>query len=221
MRKAQILPALALVSFMTMAAVNGKDASKTNGETAENTPNTAEAIAWNVDGPHTEINFSVKHFFTPVTGTFRDYQVDFQFDRENPENSSLKVTIDVASVDTNNERRDNHLRSGDFFNAAEYPQMTFESTSVKKVSGNQFVATGKLTIKGITQEIDLPITVLGTTDLPPQMQEMMGGITQIASFEASTTLDRRDFEVGVANWAQTMIVSGDVVVSISLEANRK
>ena len=221
MRKAQILPALALVSFMTMAAVNGKDVSKTNGDTAENTPNTAEAIAWNVDGPHTEINFSVKHFFTPVTGTFRDYQVDFQFDRENPENSSMKVTINVSSVDTNNERRDNHLRSGDFFNAAEYPQMTFESTSVKKVSGNQFVATGKLTIKGITQEIDLPITVLGTTDLPPQMQEMMGGITQIASFEASTTLDRRDFEVGVANWAQTMIVSGDVVVSISLEANRK
>jgi len=204
-----------------MRTVNGKDASKTNGDTAENTPNTAEAIAWNVDGPHTEINFSVKHFFTPVTGTFRDYQVDFQFDRENPENSSMKVTIDVASVDTNNERRDNHLRSGDFFNAAEFPQMTFESTSVKKVSGNQFVATGKLTIKGITQEIDLPITVLGTTDLPPQMQEMMGGITQIASFEASTTLDRRDFEVGVANWAQTMIVSGDVVVSISLEANRK
>lgn len=221
MRKAQILPALALVSFMTMAAVNGNDPSKTNGETAENTPNTTEAIAWNVDGPHTEINFSVKHFFTPVTGTFRDYQVDFQFDRENPENSSMKVTIDVASIDTNNERRDNHLRSGDFFNAAEFPQMTFESTSVKKVSGNQFVATGELTIKGITQEIELPITVLGTTDLPPQMQEMMGGITQIASFEASATLDRREFEVGVANWAQTMIVGGDVVVSISLEANRK
>lgn len=221
MRKAQILPALALVSFMTMAGVNGNDPSKTNGETAENTPNTTEAIAWNVDGPHTEINFSVKHFFTPVTGTFRDYQVDFQFDRENPENSSMKVTIDVASIDTNNERRDNHLRSGDFFNAAEFPQMTFESTSVKKVSGNQFVATGELTIKGITQEIELPITVLGTTDLPPQMQEMMGGITQIASFEASATLDRREFEVGVANWAQTMIVGGDVVVSISLEANRK
>ena len=161
MRKAQILPALALVSFMTMAAVNGKDVSKTNGDTAENTPNTAEAIAWNVDGPHTEINFSVKHFFTPVTGTFRDYQVDFQFDRENPENSSLKVTIDVASVDTKNERRDNHLRSGDFFNAAEHPDMTFESTSVRQLSESQLIATGDLTIKGVSREVELPIQLLG------------------------------------------------------------
>lgn len=221
MRIALTLPALALVSLMTMAAVNGDGATGTEDGTPEKTPASAEAVTWNVDATHTEINFTVKHFFTPVTGTFKDYQVDFRYDRDNPANSSVSVTIDVASVDTKNERRDNHLRSGDFFNAAEHPRMTFESTSVRRVSESQLIATGNLTIKGITKEVDLPIAVLGITDLPPQMQEMMGGVTEVASFEATTQLDRREFEVGVANWAQTMIVGGEVEVSINLEANRK
>jgi polyisoprenoid-binding protein YceI len=221
MRKALTLPALALVSLMTMAAVNGNGVTGTKDGTPEKTPATTEAVAWNVDAPHTEINFTVKHFFTPVTGTFKDFQVDFRYDRENPANSTVRVAIDVASVDTKNERRDNHLRSGDFFNAAEHPDMTFESTSVRQLSESQLIATGDLTIKGITKEIDLPIALLGITDLPPQMQEMMGGVTEVASFEATTQLDRREFEVGVANWAQTMIVGGEVEISINLEANRK
>ncbi len=163
----------------------------------------------------------MKHFFTPVTGTFGSYDVEFRFDRGNPANSTVKVSIDVASVDTNNERRDNHLRSGDFFNAEAHPTMTFESTAVRQVAADQLVATGDLTIKGITREVELPITILGITDLPAEMQEMLGGVTQVASFEAGTKLDRREFEVGVANWAQTVIVGGEVEVSINLEANRK
>lgn len=180
-----------------------------------------EAVAWNVDRPHTEINFTVRHFFTPVNGTFKVYDVDFRFDRENPENSSVRVSIEVASIDTGNERRDNHLRSPDFFDAETHPTITFESTSVRRVSQEKLVATGHLTIKGITQAIELPISILGITDLPAEMQEMLGGVTQVASFQAGTVLDRRAFEVGVANWAQTVIVGGDVEVNINLEANRK
>jgi polyisoprenoid-binding protein YceI len=191
------------------------------GYRGEPQPTSGEAIVWNVDQPHTEINFTVKHFFTPVTGTFGSYDVEFRFDRGNPANSTVKVSIDVASVDTNNERRDNHLRSGDFFNAEAHPTMTFESTAVRQVAADQLVATGDLTIKGITREVELPITILGITDLPAEMQEMLGGVTQVASFEAGTKLDRREFEVGVANWAQTVIVGGEVEVSINLEANRK
>ncbi len=167
------------------------------------------------------MNFSVKHFFTPVTGTFSSYDVDLVFDPDAPENSTVTVSIDVASVDTNNERRDNHLRSPDFFDAETYPQMTFESTSVREVSPNQLLARGNLTIKETTKEIELGINLLGIADLPAEMQEMMGGVAQVASFEASTQVDRRDFEVGVANWAQTMIVGGDVNISITLEANHK
>ena len=217
MRKTLTLPVLALVSFLSMAATPGAKESVPEGN-----PASPEAVAWNVDGPHTEINFTVKHFFTPVTGTFKNYQVDFWYDKDDPTNSSVNVTIDVASIDTKNERRDNHLRSGDFFNADEHPQMTFKSTSVRQSSSDQLVATGDLTIKGITRQVELPINILGLQEIPEgPMRDMLGGITQVASFAASTTLDRREFEVGVANWAQTMIVGGDVVVSINLEANRK
>jgi polyisoprenoid-binding protein YceI len=163
----------------------------------------------------------VKHFFTPVTGTFKDFEIDLMFDQEAPENSSVSVTIDVASVDTKNERRDNHLRSGDFFDAEQFPNMTFQSRSVRQAGPNQLVATGDLTIKETTKEVELAINILGVRDLPPEMQEMMGGIVQVAGFEASTTIDRREFEVGVANWAQTVIVGGDVEISIALEANHR
>ncbi|MCJ7628375.1 MAG: YceI family protein [Longimicrobiales bacterium] len=212
MRKSLILPGLAMVSALTMGAATGAPLG---------VDETRELMPWNVDAPHTEINFSVKHFFTPVTGNFSSYEVDLVFDPEAPENSTVKVSIDVASVDTNNERRDNHLRSPDFFDAETYPKMTFESTSVRQVAPDQLVATGNLTIKNTTKEVELGINLLGITDLPSEMQEMMGGVAHVASFEASTQVDRREFEVGVANWAQTMIVGGDVSISIALEANRK
>jgi len=212
MRKSVILPSLTLASILTMGAATGTPLG-------EEYP--GEPMQWNVDAPHTEVNFSVKHFFTPVTGTFSSYDIDLVFDPAAPENSTVTVSIDVASVDTNNERRDNHLRSPDFFDAEKYPQMTFESTSVRRVSPSQLLARGNLTIKETTKEIELGINLLGIADLPAEMQEMMGGVAQVASFEASTQVDRRDFEVGVANWAQTMIVGGDVDISIALEANHK
>ncbi|MGM0669589.1 MAG: YceI family protein [Gemmatimonadota bacterium] len=216
MRKIWPLPTIALLGIATMAATHGED--PTNSVEPVGPP---EATAWNIDKPHTEINFSVRHFFTPVTGTFKDYDVEFWFDRESPENSSVSVTVQVASIDTKNQRRDDHLRSADFFDAENHPRMTFQSTSVRQVSENEMVATGDLTIKGITREVELPITMLGVQEIPEgPMREMLGGITQVASFQAGTQLDRREFEVGVANWAQTVIVGGDVEVTIFVEANR-
>jgi polyisoprenoid-binding protein YceI len=179
----------------------------------------SEPVPWSVDVAHTGINFSVRHFFTPVQGTFDDYEVNLLFDRENPENSSVEVKIAVTSVNTGNERRDNHLRSGDWFEAETYPYLTFKSTSIKRVSGDKFIATGELTIKETTREVELPITLLGINDLPEQMSEMLGGIKHVASFETGYELDRREFEVGVGSWAETLIVSADVEIAITLEAN--
>jgi polyisoprenoid-binding protein YceI len=213
MNKALSLSGGAVAGLLSMVVLSGSAAAQ---EPA------SEVVPWTVDGPHTEVNFSVKHFFTPVTGTFRDYRVDLHYDAESPENSSVSVTIDVASIDTKNERRDNHLRSADFFNAEEYPSMTFRSTSVRQVAPGQLIATGDLTIKATTRQIELPITLLGVQAIPEgPMQEMLGGVTQVASFQAETAIDRREFEVGVANWAQTIIVGGEVDISIALEANRK
>ncbi len=181
----------------------------------------SEPVPWSVDVAHTGINFSVRHFFTPVQGTFDDYEVNLLFDRENPENSSVEVKIAVTSVNTGNEKRDNHLRSGDWFEAETYPYLTFKSTSIQRVSGDNFIATGELTIKETTREVELPITLLGISDLPEQMSEMTGGIKHVASFETGYELDRREFEVGVGSWAETMIVSADVEIAITLAANSK
>lgn len=176
------------------------------------------AEVWDVDARHTEVRFSVNHFFTPVTGKFEQFDAALRYDPESPESSTVNVTIDVASVNTNNERRDNHLQSGDFFEADKHPEIVFRSTSVREVGRNRLVATGPLTIKGVTREIELPIEVLGVQPIPEEMQEMLDGATQVASFRAATTLDRRDFGVGVGDWAATMIVGGDVDVEIVLEA---
>ena len=120
-------------------------------------PAAAEAEGWDVDQAHTEINFSVDHFFTPVTGSFRDFEIDLVYDPDDPENSSVKATIAVASIDTGNDRRDSHLRSADWFETDKHPHMTFESTSVRKVTDSEVVARGKLTIKGESREVELPI----------------------------------------------------------------
>jgi len=178
------------------------------------------AEAWNIDKPHTEINFSVKHFFTPVSGSFQDFDVDLQYDAANPANSSVDVRIAVASVNTGDAERDEHLRSRDFFEAGTHPVITFRSTSVSAAGEGRLLARGPLTIKGVTREIELPITVLGTQEIPEEMQGMLGGVKRVAGFQASHRIRRQDFGVGVGNWAATLVVGGDVEISIAVEANQ-
>ena len=125
--------ALALIALFSSAAVS---------------PATAP-VAWNVDDAHTEINFTVTHFFTPVTGSFQDFDIDLVFDAEEISNSHVAVKIDVASIDTGKEKRDNHLLSADFFDAEAHPYITFESQDFRAAANGEFVAVGDLTIKGV------------------------------------------------------------------------
>ncbi len=202
--------ALALASYSVAAS----PAEPTHGLAAE------PAARWTVDMPHTEINFSVTHFFTPVTGSFEEFEVDLDYDAEDPENSSVTARIAVASVNTGNERRDNHLRTADFFAADEYPYITFESTSVRASDG-KLVARGPLTIRGETREVELPIKLLGVQQIPAEMQEMLGGAKEIASFSAGTSIDRGDFGVGTGSWAATLVVGGEVQIELLVEAHRR
>jgi polyisoprenoid-binding protein YceI len=182
---------------------------------------TATAATWSVDKAHTEVNFSVKHFFTPVNGSFGKWDIDLQYDAENPEKSTVTATIDIASVTTGNETRDNDLRSGNWFEIETYPTMTFKSTKVEKVGDNKLVAHGVLSIKGHEQEIELAIAHLGTKQIPAEMQPMLRGSKQVASFEATTSIDRGDYEVGVGNWAATVVVGDKVDITILLEAHQR
>jgi polyisoprenoid-binding protein YceI len=179
----------------------------------------AAETSWGIDPAHTEINFSVKHFFTPVTGSFGEFDVELVYDAENPERSRVEVRIPVASIDTGSAMRDKHLRSADWFEADEHAYITFVSDSVQKKGKDQLVARGSLTIKGVSREIKLPIKLLGSQQIPKPMREMMNGAQEVASFQASLTVDRADFGVGVGSWAATMIVGGEVTIDILAEAH--
>jgi polyisoprenoid-binding protein YceI len=179
-----------------------------------------EAMVWNIDKPHTGVSFEVKHFFTPVRGQFEEFDVELTYDRESPEHSTVRVSIPVAAVNTANEKRNAHLLSEDFFEADAHPYIKFVSESVEQVSETQLLVRGPLEIKGVVRQIELPVTILGVMDVPGEMQEMLGGVEQIASFETSLSLDRRDFGVGVGSWAATAVVGKNVNISIAVEANR-
>jgi len=175
--------------------------------------------AWSIDPAHSTIGFSVRHFFTPVKGRFSEYEVAFEFDPESPETSSVRVVIDVSSVDTNKDRRDNHLQSTDFFDAESFPSITFESTSIEAQSATQFTVTGDLTIRDVTREVEMPVALLGVQDIPEDMQEMYG--SQVASFEGELTIDRADYDVGSGRWAENTVVGSDVTIQITIEAKHE
>lgn len=180
-----------------------------------------ERAPWEVDANHTRVGFSVRHFFTPVQGSFGDYTVTLDWNDQDPTKSQVEARIAVASINTGNEKRDGHVRSADFFNAEAHQAITFRSTSVRQVAPGKLVASGPLTIKGITKQVDLPITVLGVQEIPAQMQAMLGGAKRVASFEAELKIDRRDFEVGTGSWGETAVVGADVTIQIHLEAMQK
>lgn len=171
------------------------------------------ATAWQIDKTHSAINFSVRHFFTPVTGSFSDYEAVIHFDPENLEESNIDVTINVNSIDTKNARRDGHLQSEDFFGAEKWPTISFKSSEIQSTGENTFIAKGKLTIKDVTKDFELPFNLLGMGDHPMREGAKIAGIT------ASATIDRSAFGVGTGDWASDAVVGDEVSVELLLELN--
>jgi polyisoprenoid-binding protein YceI len=167
--------------------------------------------AWEVDRAHSAINFTINHFFTPVDGSFDDYDAEILFDPNDLEGSSINVTIPIESINTRNDRRDNHLMSDDFFNAEQWPNMTFVSNTIEQTGDNQFVAKGELTIRDVTRDFELPFELLGVMDHPMQDGKKVAGIV------ASAELMRTDFGVGVGDWAATAVVGDQVDIQLNLE----
>ena len=172
---------------------------------------TDNATEWTVDRAHSGVNFTINHFFTPVDGNFNDYQATVHFDPENLEGSHIDVIIPVESINTRNERRDNHLKSEDFFNTSVWPNIRFVSSSIEHNGDNQYVARGELTIRDITHSFDLPFELLGVMDHP--MREN----TKVAGIVAETVLMRTDYGVGVGDWAATAVVGDRVNIRLNLE----
>ena len=173
----------------------------------------AEAPTWNIDNNHTSISFEATHFFTPVAGSFKNFDGNLNFDPENLESSSADFTVQIASVETDNEKRNGHLQSEDFFDAKKYPEMKFTSSSFAK-NGEDYTIIGNLTIRDITKEISVPVKMLGIGDHPMKKGKLN------TAMRAEFSLNRNDYEVGSGSWTATAVVGDEVKVSVLLEANR-
>ncbi len=146
------------------------------------------AATWKLDKAHSSIGFSVRHMvISKTTGTFGEFDGAIEFDGKNVMTGSVEVTAQMASVDTDDTKRDDHLRSPDFFDVEKYPTMTFKSTKVKSTGKDSFELTGMLTIKGISREVTFDCEFNGT------MSDPMGNTR--AGFSAETEIDRQDFNV--------------------------
>lgn len=176
----------------------------------------AEPVAYKFDKAHSVVGFNVRHFFAKVPGKFKEFDGTFMLDPQNLAASSVDVTIQATSVDTDNERRDTHLRSPDFFEVEKHPVLTFKSTKVVPGEGSKFKVEGDLTIRGITKPVVLDVEHLGTGEVTTGGQSM-GTRT---GFEATTRIDRKDFGI-VWNRALDQggaMLSDDVWITLQIEA---
>ena len=167
---------------------------------------------WNIDSSHSGIHFAVRHMVVAkVRGAFTRYQGTINFDEKKPEASTVSVRIEAASIDTREPQRDAHLRSADFFDVERYPTLSFESTKVAKLKGNNYRVTGDLVIHGVTKPVELEVEYLGGGK-DPYGNERIG-------FQAETSINRKDFGL---NWNQVLetggVLLGDKVeISIDLQ----
>jgi polyisoprenoid-binding protein YceI len=181
---------------------------------ANGTTKTADdAPAWRVDKAHSSINFSVRHFFTPTTGKFQDFEATVHFAPDNLEGSKVELSIPIATVDTDNEKRDGHLQSDDFFSAETYPNMTFVSSEFIDKGDGLYHVKGTLTIKDVSKEVELPVKFLGVMDNP--MQEGK----KVAGFQLNTTILRNDYGVGTGNYVSDAVIGNEVNIDINLEVH--
>jgi polyisoprenoid-binding protein YceI len=163
---------------------------------------------WDLDPAHTRIGFSAKHaMVTNVRGAFNDVSGSLHVDFDHPAESAAEIVLNVASVDTRNAQRDEHLRSADFFNAEKWPEIVFRSTLIEEVADNALVVSGDLTIRDVTKPVTIPLEFTGA------QTDAYGALR--AGFEGTRRIDRREYGL---EW-NTALETGGVLVSekITLE----
>ena len=170
---------------------------------------------WDIDASHSTIGFAVKHAVVATTrGKFTSYTGGATIDAASPENSSIWVEIDAGSVDTGNEQRDGHLKSGDFWNAEENPKITYKSTTLK-VDGDDIITAGDLTIGGVTHPAEIAWEFGGIAKDP-------WGNTK-AGFEGTATISRKDWGITWNAALETggFLIADKVKLVLEIEAGRQ
>ncbi|MCU0323722.1 MAG: YceI family protein [Spirosomaceae bacterium] len=169
---------------------------------------------WTLDKGHTKFTFIASHHgISEVDGYFKKFEGKITASKEDLSDAVFDVDVETASINTDLEMRDNHLKSEDMFDVAKFPAMTFRSTSFKKKEGNKYTLTGNLTIKGVTKPITFDAVVNGPVKNPnPNGKNMQVGM------KATTTIKRSDF--GIGGKLQTIMVGDEIEVRVTGEFNK-
>lgn len=203
---------LTLVLAFAVAAFAGNAQTKPTKQAPVKPAAVAAPTKWSVDASHTTVKFTVTHLtVSEVEGTFKVFNGTIETAAPDFQGANINFDVDVNSVNTDNEMRDKHLKSDDFFNAEKYPKMKFVSTSFKKVSGNNYVLEGNLTIRDVTKKVSFKVVYGGTVKDP------WGNIK--AGFKATGKISRKAYGLkwSALTEAGGAVVGDDVNMVISLE----
>lgn len=174
----------------------------------------AQAAKWTVDKGHSNVKFSVTHMVvSDMEGTFKIFDGSLVTTKPDFSDAKVSFTVEVASVNTDNEKRDGHLKSDDFFNAEKFPQMKFESTSMKPLGGNKYEMRGNLTIRDVTKPVVFQVTHGGVLTTSRGAK---------AGFKATTTIDRFDYNLKWDRATETggLVVGKEVTITVNVEMDK-
>jgi len=164
---------------------------------------------WITDPNHSRLGFTITHLMiSHVTGNFKQFEIKAVTTKADYSDAKVEVTAQISSINTDVEQRDTHLKSADFFDAQKYPTLVFKSTSLKNVSGNEYLLTGNLTMHGITKSVVLNVTFEGKVTNPQNKKD-------IAVFTIKGLIKRSDFGIGTKFPAA--MVGDEVIMNASAE----
>ena len=170
------------------------------------------ASQWSIDADHSEIRFEIKHILTTVSGQFAEFKGDIVFDPDKLDVGKFDFTVNVNSVDTNNGKRDNHLRSKDFFYSDKFPEMKFKSSKISHLKGNRYALEGMMTIKDVTKKINIEFQFFQPQPHPFDKKKNVSG------FQTNFIIPRLDYNVGNGKFLKMGVVGSDVEVELTMEA---
>lgn len=174
----------------------------------------AQSENWRVDTDHSSIYFDTRHTLATVRGQFKGFTGTVDFDPDNLTAGSVEFTVRVDTINTGINKRDNHLRSDDFFATGQYPEMTFSSTDIRHMQDNRYIMEGDLTVRDVTRRVEIPFTYLGIRDNPLEKGQ------EVSGFEAEFAINRLDYNVGDGRFAEMGVVGKQVRVLVALELLR-
>ena len=206
-------------SFVIGVVALASTAFKPATPSATDVDNTLEVFAdapskWTIDKAHSNVKFTVTHLVvSDVDGSFKIFDGSMEHTKADYSDAKISFTVDVASVNTDNDMRDKHLKSDDFFNAEKFPAMKFQSTSFTPLGGNKYKLAGNLTIRDVTKPVVFETTYGGTVNTMGKTK---------AGFKAKTTINRFDYNLkwDKATEAGGLVVGKDVELVVNVELNK-